>query len=208
VARRALLLLPILLLGCRIATIRPIESEDESPGSQDFDAAAYVDRLWSEDVPAALGEAVDVGELLPALEADAASAGETWGRRQGTGPFNVIVKGSGRITGVDTSSRTGVAEVEVDVPGGTERIRLQIGPVLQGTSIRDALPSVSFDRFVNQIQYADVANELNARVEREVVGDLDREALRGRTARFAGMATLGEPPLVVTPVRLEVGEAP
>jgi predicted lipoprotein len=208
VARRAFLLLPILLLGCKIATIRPIESDDESPGSQDFDAATYVDRLWSEDVPAVLEEAVDLEELLPAFEADAASAGETWGRRQGTGPFHVIVKGSGRITGVDTSSRSGIAEVEVDVPGGTERIRLQIGPVLRGTSIRDALPSVSFDRFVNQIEYAEVANELNARGEREVVGALNREALQGRTARFVGMATLGEPPLVVTPVRLAVEEAP
>jgi predicted lipoprotein len=207
VARRALLLLSVLLLGCRIATIRPIEAENESPGPQGFDAATYVDGLWSEDVPAALGLAVDLGELLPALEADAAAAGETWGRRQGTGPYNVIVKGWGRITAVDTSSRTGIAEVEVDVPGGTERVRLQIGPVLRGTSIRDALPTVSFDGFVNQIQYADVANELNARVEGEVVGDLKRQALPGQTAHFVGMATLGEPPLIVTPVRLEVEEA-
>ena len=207
-ARRALLLLPVLLVGCKIATIRPIESKDEAPGAQEFDAAVYVNGLWGEEVPAALDEAVDLGELLPPFEADPASAGETWGRREGSGPFHVIVRGEGRVTAVDTSSRTGLAEVDVEVPGSTERVHLQIGPVLRGTSVRDALPTVSFDQFVNQIQFADVANELNARVERNVVGDLEREALLGKTIRFVGMATLGEPPLTVTPVRLEVEGAP
>jgi predicted lipoprotein len=208
VGARILLLLPILLLGCKIATIRPIESKDEAPGSQAFDAGAYVDTLWNEDVPAALDEAVDLEELLLAFEADPALAGERWGRREGSGPFHVIVTGSARVAAVDTSSRTGLAEIDVEVPGSTERVHLQIGPVLRGTSIRDALPTVSFDQFVNQIQFADVANELNARVEREVVGDLDREALAGKAVGFVGMVTLGEPPLTVTPVRLEVGEGP
>ena len=206
VLKGTLLILPVLLLGCKIATIRPIESQDEAPGPQEFDAEAYVDGLWGEDVPAALDQAVDLEELLPAFGADPAMTGETWGRREGSGPFHVIVKASGRVTGVDTSSRTGLAEVDVEVPGRTERVHLQIGPVLRGTSVRDALPTVSFDQFVNQIQYADVANELNARVEREVVGGLQREALTGKTVRFVGMAILGAPPLTVTPVRLEVEE--
>jgi len=115
----------------------------------------------------------------------------------------VIVEGSGRVLDVDVSSRSGIASVEIDIPGGTDQVRLQIGPVLRGTSIRDALPGVSFDQFVNQIQYADVANALNARVERELLASLEREALRGRRVRFVGMTTLGEdPPLTVTPVRL------
>jgi predicted lipoprotein len=208
VTKRALLLLPVLLLGCKIATIRPIESEDEAPGPQEFDAATHVDGLWSEDVPVALDQAVDLRDLLPAFAADPARARETWGRREGSGPFHVIVRGTGRVTGVDTSSRTGIAEVDVEVPSGTAATHLQVGPVLRGTSIRDALPTVSFDQFVNQIQFADVANELNARAEREVLGDLEREALAGKTVRFVGMATLGEPPLTVTPVRLTVEGGP
>ena len=113
--KRALLLLPVLLLGCKIATIRPIESEDEAPGPQEFDAATHVDGLWSEDVPVALDQAVDLRDLLPAFAADPARARETWGRREGSGPFHVIVRGTGRVTGVDTSSRTGIAEVDVEV---------------------------------------------------------------------------------------------
>ena len=208
-ARRLAPLLPLLLLGCKIATIRPIESQEgDTNGAATFDAARHVEALWAADVPEALAGAVELSDFLPALASDADAAGARWGRREGTGPYHVVVRGRGQVTGVDTASRMGIASLEVATSEATETVRLQIGPVLRGTSIRDALPTVSFDQFVNQIQFADVANELNARVEREVVGDLDREALAGKTVRFAGMATLGEPPLTITPVRLEVGEGP
>ena len=99
--------------------------------------------------------------------------------------------------------------VEIETPAGPEPIRLQVGPVLRGTSIRDALPTVSFDQFVNQIQYADVATALNARVEAEILPSLERETLVGKRVRFAGATTLGsDEPLTVTPVRLEIGEEP
>ena len=208
-ARRSVWLLPALLLACKIATIRPIESKDEGKAAQAFDAAVYVESLWVEDVPTALEQAVDLRDFLPAVATDPEAAGARWGRREGAGPSHVIVKGSGRGLDVDVSSRIGIASVEVEVPGGIDRVRLQIGPVLQGTSIRDALPSVSFDQFVNQIQFADVANALNARVEREQLASLEREALRGGRVRFVGMITLGEDsPLTVTPVRLETEVKP
>ncbi len=207
-ARRSVLLLPALLLACKVATIRPIESESDGRGAQAFDAAAYVESLWAEDVPRALEQAVDLQELLPALAADPVAAGERWGRRQGAGPAHVIVTGSGRVREVDTTSRSGVALVEIELTGGAEGIRVQIGPVLRGTAIRDALPTVSFDQFVNQIEYADVAGALNARVERWLLTSLEPETLVGKRVRFVGMATLGESPLTVTPVRLVTEEEP
>jgi len=195
----------LLLLGCKVATIRPIESEDESNTAVAFDAATYVEALWARDIPTAVEAAVPLDDLLPVIRTDLQGAEARWGQRE-DGPTPLIVEGSGRVVEVDTSSRSGLAEVEVDVPGGTERVRLQIGPVLRGTSIRDALPTVSFDQFVNQIQYAEVAGALNARVERDLAS-LEREALPGRQVRFVGATELGEPPLTITPLRLEIDEA-
>jgi predicted lipoprotein len=205
--RLAALVLPVLVLACKVATVRPIESTREGEGVQELDVAARARLLWTDDVPVALDRAVDLGELLPAVATDPETAGERWGRREGSGFFNVIVKGSGRVVDVDTSSRVGTATVEIDISGQPEHVRLQIGPVLRGTSVRDALPTVSFDQFVNQIQFADVAGALNARVEGEILGSLDREDLVGKRVRFAGAVTLDEErPLTVTPLRLELEE--
>ncbi len=112
------------------------------------------------------------------------------------------------MVAVDTRSRSGTATVELDGKGRATVI-LQIGPVITGTAIRDALPALGFDRFVNQIQHADVGNELNARVEREVLQPLDRAELRGRHVSFAGMADFeAGRPLTVTPVTLTLESHP
>ncbi len=125
-----------------------------------------------------------------------------------TGVRSLVVRGQGRVVDVDTRSRSGTATVALDREARATVV-LQVGPVITGTAIRDALPALGFDRFVNQIQHADVGNELNARVEREVLQPLDRAGLRGRHVRFAGMASFEEGrPLTITPVRLEVGSQP
>jgi len=95
------------------------------------------------------------------------------------------------VVSVDTRSRSGTARIELEGQVPATAV-VQVGPVLTGTAIRDALPALGFDRFVNQIQHAEVGNELNARVEREVLQQLDRAGLRGRHVRFAGMASVEE----------------
>jgi predicted lipoprotein len=187
--------------GCRIATVRPLDEKGSPaagavPASGPFDAAAFVASVWKPEVVRALDGAVDVGTFAGRA---ASFADDSAGR-----PRSLVVRGRGRVVDVDTRSRSGTATLALD---GEARatVVLQVGPVITGTAIRDALPALGFDRFVNQIQHADVGNELNARVEREVLQGLDRAALRGRHVRFAGMASFeeGRPP-TVTPVRLDV----
>jgi predicted lipoprotein len=185
--------------GCRIATVRPLE-EAAAPGAgsagegRPFDAVAFVDSIWRSEVLRALDGAQDVEAI----------AGGTPGSR----PACMVVRGHGRVVDVDTRSRSGTAKIELDGPAHTIVI-VQIGPVLTGTAIRDALPALGFDRFVNQIQHADVGNELNARVERDVLSKLDRRTLRNRRMSFRGMAPVEEGrPLTITPVILAVESAP
>ena len=187
--------------GCRIATVRPLD-EKGAPAdgavavSSPFDAAAFVESIWGSEVRRALEEAPDV----EAIAGGVASFGDD----STGGPHTLVVRGQGRVVDVETRSRSGTATVALDGEAHATVV-LQVGPVITGTAIRDALPALGFDRFVNQIQHADVGNELNARVEREVLQPLDRAGLRGRHVRFAGMASFEEGrPLTITPVRLEV----
>ena len=189
--------------GCRIATVRPLDEKGAptagaAPVSGPFDATAFVESIWRSEVLRSLDGARDVA---------AVASGAADLRASGTRPTTVVVvRGRGRVVSVDTRSRSGTATIELDGTSSSTVV-VQIGPVITGTAIRDALPALGFDRFVNQIQHADVGNELNARVEREVLQALDRAGLRGRRLSFAGMASFedGRPP-TLTPVRLEVEE--
>jgi predicted lipoprotein len=187
--------------GCRIATVRPLDEKGApaagaAAASGPFDAVAFVDSIWRSEVLRSLDGAADVGTI--------AGGGVSFADDSAGRPHSLVVRGRGRVVDVDTRSRSGTATVALDGEAHATVV-LQVGPVITGTAIRDALPALGFDRFVNQIQHADVGNELNARVEREVLQQLDRAGLRGRHVRFAGMASFEEGrPLTVTPVTFEV----
>jgi predicted lipoprotein len=73
------------------------------------------------------------------------------------------------------------------LPGdGKADAEIQIGPVLRGTSLRDAMGFIEFGQFVNQLEFANVGNELNARVSRQVLPRARALAVTGNNIEFAG----------------------
>ncbi len=203
-----------LALGsCQPWTVRPIESESESKaGITASDPVAYVKSMWdSRLIPAIDRSAVDVRTLLDALAASPAEAREKFGRRETGGAVYFIVKGEGRALSVDTHSRNGLLFVDVAPFDGRADLAIQIGPVLRGTALRDATGLVRFTDFINQLQFADVANEMNARVLNTVLANLKPPAFKDRVVAFVGAATVDNaaqaPIRDLVPVRLTV-EAP
>jgi predicted lipoprotein len=84
-------------------------------------------------------------------------------------------------------------------------VKMQIGPVLRGTSIRDGSGYIPFNQFVNQIEYADVGEELNNRVLNTVLKGLDFNSLTGKTLSVYGFFTLDDPAkILITPVKINV----
>jgi predicted lipoprotein len=187
-----------LLLGlgsCVPWTVRPIDAEKEAPeGPAAVSPAAYVDSIWAAKlVPAVLNAAVDARTLMDALAASPEDAQVRYGHREANGPMYFIVKGAGVVTSVDARSRNGLAFVDLAPFDRRADLSIQIGPVLRGTSLRDATGIVRFTDFVNQLQFADVGNELNDRVLKTVLASLDKAKLKGSVVTFAG--TLAAEPL-------------
>jgi predicted lipoprotein len=177
------------------------------------DPAAYVDAIWnSKLVPAVLGSAVDARTLVSAVVQSPEEAQNRYGHRTGNGPAYFLVKGEGRVTAVDLHSRAGLIMVDLPPFDGKADVSIQAGPVIRGTAVRDATGLVRFSDFVNQLQYADVANALNDRVLKTVLGPLDVRGLAGRTVSFAGAAVAekaAEPPVrELVPVQLTVRDRP
>jgi predicted lipoprotein len=118
-----------------------------------------------------------------------------------------MIKGSGKVTQVNTESRAGTMTVEIGNGSSHENINLQIGPVVIGTALRDATGLVSFNQFTNQIDYASASKEMNLRAIKDALAGRDPASLAGKTIQFFGTFTFdpkSTSPIRVTPVKLEI----
>jgi predicted lipoprotein len=173
--------------------VRPIDQTDSSSGqARSFDAVRYVDSIWDTKVlPTVAASAVDLREALQARRAAC-----------------LLVKGEGRVLRVDTSSRSGLMLVDLAPYDGRADAAIQIGPVIRGTVLRDALPFIQFSQFVNQLEFARVGNALNDRVVQSVLVSLPKTVTAGSSVSFSGASSqpaANELPEIV-PVTLVVKE--
>jgi predicted lipoprotein len=187
--------------------IRPLPgrtSPGSSSGPVETAAAKFVDPLWaSKLLPTFDQKAQDIAKVLPEIRADPNAAGEKYGRRESTNPYNYMVKGTGKVTEINTVSQAGTATIEI--PGLNEKVSLQIGPVVRGTALRDSTGLVSFNQFSNQLDYADVSKEMNSRALKTAFANVPAASLSGKTVTFLGAFTFdphSKSPLLITPVKV------
>ncbi len=110
------------------------------------------------------------------------------------------------LTGVVGEGRSGVYDVAVEGVEGV-RIRLQTGPAINGTDVRDATGTVEFGQFKNQIEYQDAGSALNDQVKATVLQGIDTANLAGKTVSVTGAFRLVNPESwLVTPVHMAVPE--
>jgi len=180
---------------------RPIDAP-QAAAQHAFDPVAFGAQTYeSQVVPELKRSAVDLSVLLPALEQNPQAGGQQYGRRQGDGPYNYAVRGTGVAAGV----RSGLLQVTVPGAPPDTQVYLQVGPAINGTALRDAVGFITFGQFLNQVEYADAATALNNEVKQRVLAGLDPAALSGKTISFVGAFTALTPTTVtVTPVELEV----
>ncbi len=175
-----------------------------------FDAAGYVKNIWSERIlPYVKEKAVDFAALQEALRQDSALAGEKYGYRAVAeqNPFNYAVKTRAKVLSANVKSRNGRLEMDAHPFDGKPDFTLQVGPVYKGTSLRDLLDFVSFDDFKNQVEFAKLANELNAYSGDKVAVPLGirQDGGVGKTFDLLGATTFDGNPngMLVVPVTME-----
>lgn len=128
---------------------------------------------------------------------------DQWGRlkghRAGEGSaWTFVIRGSGTVRAVDLDGPQG--RIALDSVWGP--LALQAGPLTTGTAIRDAIPSIAFDDFPDQIAFAEFGMALTERATATTRPILAR--LRpGQHVGFVGAATITpSQPIVVTPVEV------
>lgn len=144
--------------------------------------------------------AVEAAELAQAITADKKAAGEKYGVATSVGPVFPV-----KFTGVVGERKANYNVVAVEGLPAELTLRVQTGPALNGTDLRDATGQIEFGQFKNQIEYQDAGSAINNEVKKVVLGSLDPAALTGKTVTVIGVFKLVNPKSwIVTPVRIDV----
>ena len=193
--------------GCKVVANADLKAA-KAKSTDEFDANGYVDKIWASKVlPEFRSQAIELGALLADVAKDPDKAGQAHGHREGDGnPWTYEVRGEGKIVAVDTASRHAIVSVELQTAAGPRKVDLQVGPVVFGTMLRDALPFIRFGDFINQIQYAQVSRALNDRASKGVRQSFDPTDATGKTIVFYAAAVIAGDTITATPVIIEQGK--
>lgn len=144
--------------------------------------------------------AVDAATLAAAIASDRPAAEKTYGVSAGTGAVMSV-----KLTGVFGEAKSGIYDVKVEGIPETVRVRVQTGPAINGTELRDATGTIAFGQFTNQIEYQDAGSALNNQLKKDVLAQIDTSQLTGKTVSLIGAFKLINPKnWLITPVRLDV----
>ncbi|MBZ5759379.1 MULTISPECIES: DUF2291 family protein [Rhizobium] len=144
--------------------------------------------------------AVSADTLATAIAANKDAAAKQYGVPGGVGP-EISVK----FTGVVGAAKSGIYTVAVPGVPSTVTIRVQTGPAINGTDLRDSTGTVTFDQFTNQIEYQNAGSALNKEMKAQVLSKIDTANLTGKTVSVVGVFQLINPnSWLVTPAKLDV----
>jgi predicted lipoprotein len=198
----------VALNGCKIIKT-PTAEEAAAAASGGFDPARQVAELWDAKVIPFLNQrAGDFKEVAAMAASDPDGAGKKYGHKedQGNAPWTFAAKVSGTVVKAETATRAAYLDTDIDGDGKAD-VRIQIGPVVRGTAIRDSLDFVSFNEFKNQIQWAEFGKAFNNHVNSLTLEKLPRDNLQGKKVEAVGAYPLpssGQLPLL-TPATISIG---
>jgi predicted lipoprotein len=157
----------------------------------------------SKFLPAVRRSAVDLRTLLADLKRDEAATAKRYGNAATLGGQpTFLVKGSARVVSVNTSGIPSEAGLAVGRSEGAIAF-MQLGPILTGTDVRDAMKFISFNQFADQVTYSEVATAINKRIVTTTLDKLDNGKLKGERVTFTGAFTLGPGKPLITPITVE-----
>jgi predicted lipoprotein len=196
VSAAALILLAAMALDTKVVKIG--SAADVQPGA--FSAAEFGKSEFPKVQAAIENRAVGATVVAAAIAKDQAAAGKEYGVEAGSGP-EISVK----FTGIAGKVESGVYVIDVEGVPNTVVIRVQTGPAINGTDLRDATGAIAFGQFVNQIDYQNAGSALNKEMKKQVLSKIDAGNLAGKTISVVGAFKLTNPnSWLVTPIKLDV----
>lgn len=192
--------LALVVLGMVFGT-KVVSSDDEAAqGAVQFDPVTFGAENFPTVRDAVIDKAVDAQTLAEALTADPSAAATEFATESSGGPVYSV-----SLTGTVAEGASGMYTITVpDLPSDLI-VRVQTGPAINGTELRDATGEIQFGQFKNQIDFQNAGAALNEEMKKEVLADIDTAALTGKEIELTGAFTSINPKAwLITPVALDV----
>jgi predicted lipoprotein len=191
-------LIVLIAMGFGTKVVKIGSAADGQPGA--FSPVQFGESEFPK-IQAAVGKrAVDAATLAAAIAKDQAAAVKTYGVAASIGPEMSV-----KFTGTVGEGQSGVYHVAIDGVPATVTVRVQTGPAINGTDLRDATGTITFGQFVNQIEYQNAGSALNNEMKKVVLSKVDTSKLTGKKITVVGVFELINPNnWLVTPVTLSV----
>lgn len=196
------------LTGC----VKVVKTGEEAAltGAVSFNAGDDVANFWETTaVPEMKGKAAELAEVLNSAGGDLSTlAAEDYAKYSmgDKGELTYTVKGTASITEVVTDKKAGYIVVKPEGYDGDDVIKLQIGTVYKGTSVRDSLNFIDFNDYTNQIEWAEVSQSINELIQQKVIDPIGYDAFEvGKTVEFLGAFTVSSSnEILITPTELTI----
>ncbi|MBD1555632.1 DUF2291 domain-containing protein [Vibrio sp. S9_S30] len=174
----------------------------EDTRQQVFSVEGYAVATFPSIQSHVFSRAVEATELASAITQNKKEAAEQYGVKSKGGIGSVVPVS---FRGVVEKGKSGIWTVNIDGMPANIRVRVQTGPAINGTDLRDATGSIEFNQFKNQIEYQNVGAALNNEMKKQVLASIDNTTLEGKEVSVVGVFKLiNAKNWLVTPVQFEV----
>ena len=201
--KNAGLLLLLVFIGYNSVYFKSLK--DVKAGVETFNAAAYANRFFHQQLLPLSDSAVQLTDLLVLLKANKEEAFGRYGHSLSIGSINyLLVKGEGIATAINAN--TVALRLPADSLGTTPEIATEF---VFGNAIRDASGKIKLSEFSNLTDVNNTSMELNKIVRTKVLPPFKKEVKEGSHVRFYGAVELNKDRLnlddiEIIPIQLQV----
>jgi predicted lipoprotein len=199
-----LVLLVIGLLGYKSIYIKKLSDVKKTTGDK-FDAAAFSKKLWNEKLPAKLDSAIELTNLIKAIETNPADAFSKYSNAMGIGNYRYSMV---KLTGIAAIVNEDDIILQVNHADSLMTVKLATEYVY-GNAIRDASALVDIKDFTNAMDLNNISEELNKTVRTTVLPSFKKQVKPGDKIEVTGAVEINKEhiklnDLELIPVRIKV----
>lgn len=172
------------ILGYHSVYFQPLNERMAANQEIVFDANAYVEEIWGNELTQVYADAPEVTLIIESLERDVAGTFEQYGSALGIGNIGYFsIKGAGTVSAIN--------ENNVFVQVGSHRMEIET-EFIYGNAIRDASGLVRINDYDNTADFNRISESINEKIRKEVIPDFRKMVKTGDSLRFQGAIQLNK----------------